>query len=122
MKPFPTTFPSHRRYRINIIGTSRMAGWRREQFIDRLRAMYEFVASLPPHSIILHFDAYDVLFNAPPAVVAHHMVSSKMGVIFSGEKGPSLPKYSSHPPSYFFFCAFGGRVEQSHRKSMGVRV
>jgi len=53
--------------------------------------MHQFVASLPPHAIVLHFDAYDVLFNAPPTAVAHHMVSSKMGVIFSGEKGLSHP-------------------------------
>lgn len=79
------------RYKINIIGTSRQEGWKRENFLDRVRAMHEFVAGIPEDGIVLHFDAYDVLFNAPPSAVASHMLSSELGVIFSAEKGCCAP-------------------------------
>ena len=79
-------------YCLNVIGTSRSDAWKKERFVDRLRAMAGFVERLPAGSIVLHVDGFDVLFNAPPSAVAKHMADSGMGVIFSAEKGCSAAK------------------------------
>ena len=76
-------------FELNILGRKREDQWALHGYMDKFRALREFLEliSSEPRAIVVFADAYDVLFTAGPRALARRFLRSGHRILISAEKG-----------------------------------
>ena len=76
-------------FELNILGRKREDQWAIYGYMEKFRALREFLDLLggDPQAIIVFADAYDVLFTAGPRALVRRFVRSGRRILISSEKG-----------------------------------